>query len=127
MKMRALFAAFVTIMLFALMSCKTTPKDMLTKKWKATDVTAPGITPELKTQFLSNELSLEFMKDGKYKGYSKGVEDDNGTYTLSEDAKTLTLNTSKGGSVPIPVSELTKERMKANLMGAEVTFTPDNK
>lgn len=125
MKMRALFAAFVTVMLFALMSCKSGPKDLITKKWKATDVTAPGITPERKADFLAEDLALEFMKDGKYKAFSKGKEDDNGTYTLSEDAKTLTINSSKSGSVPIPVSELTKDKMVANLMGADVTFTPE--
>jgi hypothetical protein len=125
MKMKALFAAFITIMLFALMSCKTGPKDMLTKKWKATDVSAPGITPEQKTKFLQNNLTLEFTKDGKYNATMSGNPDDKGTYTLSEDGKTITMVSQNEGSNPLPVKELTKEKLVTNIMGADVTFVPN--
>ncbi len=127
MKMKTLFAVFVTAILFALMSCKTSPKDILAKKWKPTDVSGPMISADMKSKILAGDNSMEFMKDGKYSNITDGKADDKGTYTLSEDGKTITLNSEKAGAQAISVKELTKDRMVGEMMGTSITFVPYNK
>lgn len=123
MKMRALFAFVMTVMLFALMSCKTSPKDMIVNKWKPTDITGPLITPEAKTKALAGDNSLEFKKDGKYINTTNGKADESGTYSLSDDGKTLTINPPGGSTQTVSIKELTKDKMVAVIMGQDFTFS----
>ena len=125
MKMKTLFASMLAIMLFALTACKTSPKDALARKWKATDASGPMITPEIKKQILGESSTIEFNKDGSFTAWTNGKEQDKGTYTLSEDAKTLTTKSATTGrEEPITVKELTKDKMVGEMQNIVITFEP---
>lgn len=122
MKMKTLFAVFVTVILFALMSCKTSPKDAISRKWRASSLDGAGIPAAAKDQFAKTDNTIEFMKDGKYTSQMEGKKEE-GTYLLSEDGKTLSTTSPGGGGMQnMAVQELTKEKMILSRENMTVTF-----
>lgn len=95
----------------AFVGCKSKPKDLLVNKWKITDMTMPG---QVMPDSIKNSISqgtLEFTNDGKMSltGMATGG-DQSGTYTLSDDGKTLTV-ISNGKSEMNDVTELSKSKL----------------
>ena len=120
--MKVLFAVFVTAILFTLMSCKTSPKDTITRKWRASSVDGPGVPAEAKDQFAKTDNTIEFMKDGKYTSEMQGKKEE-GTYMISEDGKTLSTTSPGGaGMQNMAVQELSKEKMILSREGMNITF-----
>ena len=126
MKTKQIFTALIGVMILVLSACKTNPKDALARKWKITDMSSPMINAEMKAAVLSENNTIEFTKDGKYVAWSKGAENDKGSYTLSEDSKTLTTTGATGGqSQVITIKELTDDKMVGDMQGKmTVTFEP---
>lgn len=85
------------------------PKDLIAKKWQVTDLSkgTEQMPDSQKTKM--KETVLEFTKDGKM-SITGWVRDKSGTYTLSEDGKTLTVVTG-GRSEDSEVSELTSSKL----------------
>lgn len=123
--MKQFFLTVMSVIVLGFTACKTSPKDALARKWKATDAAGPMITPDMKKMLIGEQSTIEFMKDGKYAAWSKGKENDKGTYSLSEDGKTLTTkseNTKREEA--ITVKELTNDKMVGEMQGITITFEP---
>lgn len=76
------------------MGCKSgSAKDNIVNKWKLTDVSGEGASKmsDGEKKEMLDKLVLEFTKDGKCIMSGQGDTPQTGTYTLSEDEKTLTM------------------------------------
>lgn len=106
-----------TVFLFLLLAsvfigCKDKPKDLITKKWKITDMSMPGQAMPDSIKNTISQGTMEFSKDGKLSLSGMGMgADQSGTYTLSDDGKTLTVITN-GKTEMSDVTELTKSKLK---------------
>ncbi len=106
--------------------CKSNPKDLLVNKWKVTDMSMPGqaMTEDVKSAM--SQGTMEFTKDGKMTITGMGTgNDQSGTYTLSEDGKTLSVVTN-GKTDVNSVAELSKTKLsiKNNTTGGTLTAVP---
>lgn len=93
-----------------MISCKSNkPKDLIINKWKITDIDVPNmpIPDSVKSTLLRG--TLEFTKDSKMILTGLG-NDQNGTYSLSEDGKTLFVITN-GKTESNDIVELTKSKL----------------
>ena len=125
MNIKQIFTWLLAVIVLSLTACKSSPKDALVRKWKATDASGSIITPEMKAQITGEGNTIEFMKDGNYVAWSNGKENDKGTYTLTEDGKTLiTKKASGGASQTVLLKELTKDKMIADMGAISITFEP---
>lgn len=103
---------FLLIISFSigLISCKSNkPKDLIVNKWKITNIEVPNmpIPDSVKAQAMKG--TMEFTKDGKMILTGMG-NDQSGTYTLSDDGKTLFVVTN-GKSESNEILELTSSKM----------------
>jgi Lipocalin-like domain len=85
-------ALLLTALFFT--ACKSkTAKELIVNKWKLTEVTGEGAKKMSDTE--KNEMVgkfvMELTKDGKVTMSGMGETPKTGTYTLSEDGKTLLL------------------------------------
>ncbi len=106
--------------------CKEKPKDLLTKKWKITDMTMPGQAMPDSVKNTISQGTMEFTKDGKMTLTGMGMGgDQSGTYTLSDDGKILTVMTN-GKSESNDVTELSKSTLKITdkTSGSSLTAVP---
>lgn len=71
-----------------LISCKSKPKDLIVNKWKIIDINVPEmpVTDSVKAAAMNG--TMEFTKDKKWLITGMG-KDMVGTYSLSDDGKTL--------------------------------------
>lgn len=120
MKMKQIFAGLLLVAAVSLSACKGKPKDMLAQKWKLTDVS--GIPESEKNNFLKG-ADLEFTKDGKYHSVVSGKEE-NGTYTLSDDGKSLSMIPTSNPEGIINVIELTKDKFVGEKNNIVITCAP---
>lgn len=115
------------------------PKDMLAQKWgydgdailakmveQATEEEKKAMTDEMKSKMKESfsKGSMEFKADGTYINTDDKGKEEKGTWTLSEDGKTLT--TKKEGSDKeqvIAVKELTADKMVGEMKNGERTMT----
>lgn len=100
------------------------PKDLIINKWKISDINIPN-TPmpdSIKQELMKG--TMEFTKDGTMSLTGMG-NDQSGTYSVSEDGKTLTT-VSNGKTEASEINELTKTKLvitdKTN--GAKLTAVP---
>lgn len=107
-----------------LISCKSKPKDLIVKKWKITDVLIPDMPLPDSVKATLMKGTMEFTKDGKMTITGMG-NDQTGTYTLSEDGKTLFV-VSNGKTDSNEILELTESKLvlhdKAN--NSKLTAVP---
>ena len=92
------------------LGCKTkNSKELIINKWKITDVDVPNmpLPDSIKTQVMKG--TMEFTKDGKMNITGMG-NDQSGTYTLSEDGKTLFVVTN-GKTESNEIQELSASKM----------------
>ncbi len=75
---------------------------------------------------MKSEGWIEFTKDGKYKQNMSGTEDE-GTYTLTEDGKSLMTTDSKGKTDTLNVDALTASDMTLSTAkdSTKIMFTAD--
>lgn len=105
-------------------SCKSSkPKDLIVNKWRIIDVSVPGMTmpDSIKNQLMQG--TMEFTKDGKLLLSGMG-NDQSGTYTISDDGKTLTV-VSNGRTETNKIDELTKSKLVItdNTNGSKLSAT----
>lgn len=106
-------------------SCKSSkPKDLIINKWKITAIDVPDMPLPDSIKAIALKGTMEFTKDGKMKLTGMG-NDQSGTYTLSDDGKTLFVVVN-GKTESNEIVELTKSKMilfdKAN--NSKLTAVP---
>ncbi len=107
------------------MGCKSNkPKDLIVNKWKITDIEVPNMPIPDSVKATAMKGTMEFTKDGKI-NITGMSNDQSGTYTLSDDGKTLFVVT-KGKTESNDIIELTSSKMvlsdKAN--NSRLTVVP---
>ncbi len=112
MKLKHIFTGILMMSAMAFVSCKGKPKDMIVNKWKATDLSGGslGSIPDSIKKSLVSSVSIEFTKDGKYTAAS-GSSSDNGTYTVAEDGKSISMTGSSGKAEESTIEEITKSKL----------------
>lgn len=120
MKIKQFLTGLLLVATVCLTACKSKPKDIIVQKWKLTDVS--GIPDSEKNNFLKG-ADLEFTKDGKYHSVVSGKEE-NGTYKLSDDGKSLSMIPSSNPEGIINVIELTKDKFVGEKNNIIITCTP---
>ena len=108
--MKKIIFLFLVTSSFFFISCRTNkPKDLIVNKWRITDIDVPSmpVSDSIKKSLLRG--TMEFTKDGKLILTGLG-NDQTGSYTLSDDGKTLFVVT-HGKTENNDIMELTKSRM----------------
>jgi hypothetical protein len=93
-----------TVLLFTaaivFVSCKgKSAKDQIVKKWQVTDISGKRFAdmPEAEKKEKISGASMEFKKDGSFVMIGMGSSNQEGTYSVSDDGKTL-YSTDKGST-----------------------------
>ncbi len=127
MKLTKLFAAVLLVTTVALVSCKSkSAKDLIVNKWKISNVSggeAGKMSDSIKTEIYS-KATMEFMKDGKYMMSMMGEPGKGGTYSVSDDGKTLTT-TDEGSTNPeaADIVEISKDKCVIKNKKEDMTIT----
>ncbi len=124
---------FTTVVLLCLLSailfsCGGGKSKMITKNWKATELTL-GET-KLAADALGG-VSLTFNEDGTF-SYAESGSAEKGTWVLNNDGSQITLKYNEGGRTVVQnIQELTAEKLVINSeeheMKRSVVLIPDNK
>ena len=101
-----------------MIACKgKAPKELIVNKWKLTAVSdekadSSSKMPESAKKEMIGKVSIEMTKDGQCIMQGVGDTPETGTYTLSDDGKTLSL-TEKGASKAdvMGIDELTESKL----------------
>jgi len=113
MKLKNILSGILLMSAMAFVSCKGKPKDMIVNKWKATDMSGGmmGSVPDSVKKSMVSSVTIEFTKDGKYIAGS-GSSTDNGTYTIAEDGKSISMTSAASGKAEeSTVEEITKSKL----------------
>lgn len=93
-----------------LISCKSNkPKDLIINKWKITDIDVPDMPLHDTIKATVRKGTMEFTKDGKMTITGMG-NDQAGTYSISDDGKTLFVITN-GKTESNEIVELTGSKL----------------
>ncbi len=115
MKLFRLSSAVLIMAALLFTGCKgKSAKDLIVNKWKLTDVSGEGAKgmSDAEKKEMTDKLVMEFTKDGKCSMSGQGDTPKTGTYTMSDDGKTLSL-TQEGDtkSEAQDVNELTSSKL----------------
>lgn len=90
--------------------CKSNkPKDLIINKWKITNIEVPNMPIPDSVKATAMKGTMEFTKDGKI-NITGMSNDQSGTYTLSDDGKTLFVVTN-GKTESNDIIELSSSKM----------------
>ena len=93
-----------------IISCKSNkPKDLIVNKWKITNIDVPNMPLPDSVKASVMKGTMEFTKDGKMLITGMG-NDQSGTYTVSEDGKTLFVVTN-GQTQSNDIKEVTSSKL----------------
>lgn len=111
--------ALILIAAIIFAGCKSkTPKELIVKKWKMTEVSggmSARMPDSLRKQLVKN-MSLEFFTDNKYVLTGIDTSTHKGSYTLSDDGKTLTITPEATGK---PEKNIIEELSGSKLIFAD--------
>jgi len=94
----------------AIISCKSNkPKDLIVNKWKITNIDVPNMPLPDSVKASVMKGTMEFTKDGKMLITGMG-NDQSGTYTVSEDGKTIFVVTN-GQTQSNEIREVTSSKL----------------
>lgn len=126
MKFKHLLIVFISILA---VSCKSDPKELIVKTWTIEDIDVSAamtkVPQESREMFkksfadmvtkLKGKATNEFLADGKFKSYQLNYmnewENQEGTWALSEDNKTLTITPKNGKPEEYTIVELTDDKL----------------
>jgi hypothetical protein len=113
MKLKKLFTAALLLTTVVMMSCKgKSAKDMIVNNWKFTNISggdASQMPDSIKTEILSS-ATMEFTKDGKFNVTMMGSKT-SGTYSVSDDGKTLTTTDEGKTAETAEILEISKDKI----------------
>lgn len=95
-----------------MVACKGNKAKMLVKKWKVSEVKSKSQLSAEDIEKVKSEAYFEFKmegKEGKFEYKMGNVT--TGTWSLSEDGKTLKMKDSEGKEEEMTVEELTKNKI----------------
>lgn len=108
--MKKIILLFLVSASIGLISCKSDkPKDLIVNKWKITNVDIPNMPLPDSVKANLSKATMEFTKDGKMSITGMGT-DQSGTYTLSDDGKTLFVITN-GETQSNEIKELSSSKL----------------
>lgn len=108
--MKKIIFLFLFAATIAFVSCKSNkPKDLIIKKWKIVNIDIPDMPLPDSVKANAMKGTMEFTKEGKWIVTGMG-NDQSGTYTLSEDGKTLFV-VANGKTETNEIVEITGSRM----------------
>ena len=117
MKLTKLFALVLLVAIVAMVSCKSkSAKELIVNKWKVTNIDgAPSDMTDSMKNVVYATASMEFTRDGKFNSTGMGPAK-NGTYSLSDDGKTLST-TDDGSTIAdvLNVEELSDSKLIVNV------------
>ena len=117
MKFTKLFASVLLLALVAMVSCKSkSAKELIVNKWKVTNIDgAPADMTDSMKNVVYASATMEFTKDGKFISSGMGPSK-SGTYSLSDDGKTLST-TDEGSTIAdvLTVEEISDNKMVVNV------------
>ena len=125
MLLKHIFSLLLIPVLVCFFSCNSNnSKTLIVNKWRITDIDIPTMPLSAADKAAALKGTMEFTKDGKW--YIKGMGNDmSGSYTLSEDGKTIYI-ISQDKTETHEIVELTKSKMvlldKAN--NTKLTVVP---
>ena len=108
--MKRIIFLLMIIASIGVISCKSNkPKDLIVNKWRITNIDVPNmpLPDSIKASVMKG--TMEFTKDGKMILSGMG-NDQSGTYTLSDDGKTLFVITN-GKTESNDILEITSSKM----------------
>jgi predicted nucleic acid-binding Zn-ribbon protein len=136
--MKLLNVMLVGALTMVMVACGGSAKDQLVGKWQVTDVDMSAMMetiPEEQKAFMESMLpmmeeamksmTMEFTADGKVKQVSAMMgetQEEEGTWSLSDDAKTLTINT-KGNDESMNLTELSSSKMVVSIEEEDASFS----
>ena len=108
--MKKIFYVLVVSAAIGFAGCKgNKPKDLIVNKWRVTNIEIPNMPLPDSTKAEVMKGTMEFTKDGKLMLTGMG-NDQTGTYTLSDDGKTLFVTTA-GKTESNDILELSSSKM----------------
>ena len=117
MKFTKLFALVLLVAIVALASCKSkSAKELIVNKWKVTNIDgAPSDMTDSMKNVVYATATMEFTRDGKFISTGMGPAK-NGTYSLSNDGKTLST-TDDGSTIAdvLNVEEISDSKLIVNV------------
>ncbi len=134
MKLTQLSAVVLLAGTIVFAGCKeNSAKDLIVKKWKFSEISGPDAAqiPDSIKKIMFETSTMEFKKDGTYEqtgGMSNNVQ--KGTYSLSEDGKTLISKEEGSNADTVIIVELSKTKMvvrpisKDNGKNMQLTMVP---
>ena len=120
-KMQVLIVMMLIVVGFS--ACKKGPDKLLPEKWKLTEISGPDIqATEAEKQELYARVTSTFNADGKYE--IAGLKDggDQGTWSVSEDGKSLTTKSVDGKGDVSTVEEITADKLVLIQAGNKMVF-----
>ncbi|MFN8243340.1 MAG: hypothetical protein U0X40_04725 [Ferruginibacter sp.] len=121
----AALAFFSLAILFT--ACKgKSPKELVVNKWKLTEVTGEGAKDmsDQEKKGMTDSLVLELTKDGKINLYGLGSDPAMGTYTVSEDGKSMDFKrTGEDKAEPQQINEVSASKLVITDTKSKMTLT----
>ncbi|MEO5890107.1 MAG: hypothetical protein ABIQ31_07630 [Ferruginibacter sp.] len=107
----------ISLALFILTSCSSSPDKTIQQRWKAVDVQGSE-RKKAKYQKLLSRHSTEFeFKAGKFTGYQDGVIQGTADYTLASDGKSLVVMDNGKPQITFRIISLKSKTMVAVMDG----------
>ena len=127
MKLTKLFTALLLVTAIVMVSCKgKSAKELIVNTWKISNVSGGEAAqmPDSIKNVIYSSATMEFTKDGKFMMTMPGEKGKGGSYSVSDDGKTLNM-TDEGSTKPDPADliEISKDKCVIKNRKEDMTIT----
>jgi hypothetical protein len=131
MRLSKLLSVVFLLTSIVLISCTSkAPKDLIVNKWKLTEVSGEGAKnmSDAEKKDMVGKLVMDIQKDGKCSVSGIGETPKKGTYTISDDGKTLNLTgENETKSTPQQINQLTSDKLSITDPESKLVLTFSSK